>query len=219
VLGTATSSATRLLTRAILRQTLALARTRVLVAEDNVVANGFEAVDAWRRLPYDCIFMDCHMPELDGYAATAVIRQQEGATGRHTPIIAVTANAMQGDQERCLASGMDAYLRKPIQAAALEAVLQQWTSSRVHPPAAPMPRTSADAPPPVPTRQGPSLTAPPEAGVTLPDPGEDEEEAFVLSLCEALPGSDGLTPETTRDGPPHPGDGPGTQHSDAAIQP
>jgi two-component system sensor histidine kinase/response regulator len=65
------------------------------------------------------------MPEMDGFAATAAIRRREGA-GRHTPIIALTANAMQGDRERCLAVGMDDYIAKPIRPEALEAVLRRW---------------------------------------------------------------------------------------------
>jgi signal transduction histidine kinase/DNA-binding response OmpR family regulator len=237
VLGTAASSATRLITRYILMNTLALARARVLVAEDNVVnqrvaarmleklgcrvdvvANGLEAVDACHRIPYNCIFMDCQMPELDGYEATAVIRQQEAATGQHTPIIAMTANAMQGDRERCVAAGMDDYLSKPIQSAAVEAVLQQWTSSRVDPPADPMPSTGEDAPPRVPTPQGPPPAEPPEAGVTLPDLDEDEEAAFVLSLSEAFPGGAHPTPDSTQGGTTQQGDAPGTRRSDAAIE-
>src|SRR2546428_3476774 len=173
VLGTDTAVATRLITRDILMHTPAQARARVLVAEDNVVnqrvatrlleklgcrvdvvANGLEAVAAYRRIPYGCIFMDCHMPELDGYEATAVIRQYEATTGQHTPIIAMTANAMQGDRECCLAAGMDAYLSKPIQAAALETELQHWTSSRMPSPADLMPSPGADAPPQVLTPQG-----------------------------------------------------------------
>ena len=119
-------------------------RTRVLVAEDNqvnqkvavlmleklgcrvdVVANGQEAVDAIERLPYDVVFMDCQMPELDGLQATAEIRRRQTA-GRHTPVIAMTANAMQEDRERCLAAGMDDYLPKPVTRDQLETVLRRW---------------------------------------------------------------------------------------------
>src|SRR2546425_6869532 len=119
-------SPSRLITLQTLREAQGQLRARILVAEDNVVnqrvaarmleklgcrvdvvANGLEAVAACRRIPYDCIFMDCQMPELDGYAATAVIRQQDATTGQHTPIIAMTANAMQGDRDRCVAAGMD----------------------------------------------------------------------------------------------------------------
>jgi CheY-like chemotaxis protein len=70
--------------------------------------------------------MDCQMPEMDGYEATAAIRAFERERGRHTPIIALTANAMQGDRERCLAAGMDDFVAKPVTDAALRAALERW---------------------------------------------------------------------------------------------
>jgi two-component system sensor histidine kinase/response regulator len=79
-----------------------------------VASNGREAVAAWQRETFDAVLMDVHMPEMDGYDATAAIRRQEQMSGRHTPIIALTANAMQGDRDRCLEAGMDGYLAKPI---------------------------------------------------------------------------------------------------------
>ncbi|HVQ74481.1 MAG TPA: response regulator, partial [Candidatus Binatia bacterium] len=79
-----------------------------------VVANGREALAAAERQTFDAIFMDVQMPEMDGYEATAGIRARERATGGHVPIIALTAHAMKGDAERCLAAGMDAYVTKPI---------------------------------------------------------------------------------------------------------
>ncbi|HEY7711485.1 MAG TPA: response regulator [Candidatus Entotheonella sp.] len=115
---------------------------KVLVVEDNAVnqkvaaiilekfgcrvdlaANGREALEASMRIVYDCIFMDCQMPEMDGFAATTAIRQREAQTGQHVPIIAMTANAMQSDRKRCLEAGMDHYLSKPVQAEELFAAL------------------------------------------------------------------------------------------------
>ncbi len=81
----------------------------------DVVANGIEAVQAAAQLPYDLVLMDMQMPEMDGLEAAATIRTNEQGTGRHLPIIALTANAMEGDREQCLDAGMDWYLPKPIQ--------------------------------------------------------------------------------------------------------
>ena len=116
---------------------------RVLLAEDNIVnqkvaaallgklgcrvdvaANGLEASDLAAHLPYDLIFMDCQMPEMDGYQATSEIRQREGAA-RHTPIIALTAGAMAEDRERCLQAGMDDYVSKPFHVAQLSEMLDK----------------------------------------------------------------------------------------------
>jgi two-component system sensor histidine kinase/response regulator len=91
----------------------------------DTVPNGAVAVTAAAAESYDAILMDCHMPDLNGYEATAAIRAAEG-TARHTPIIALTATAMQGDRERCLLAGMDDYVSKPIRVAALMAALDRW---------------------------------------------------------------------------------------------
>ena len=118
---------------------------RVLLAEDNAVnqrvavrmlerlgcrvdvaGNGLEALDLSGRLPYDIIFLDCQMPELDGYGAARAIRERE-AGGSRIPIIALTANAMDGDREECLAAGMDDYLSKPVVMASLASTLRRYT--------------------------------------------------------------------------------------------
>jgi CheY-like chemotaxis protein len=77
------------------------------------------------NVPYDLVLMDCQMPVMDGFQATRIIREREG-TSRHTHIIAVTANAMEGDRERCLAAGMDDYLAKPFRAGDLRRALAKW---------------------------------------------------------------------------------------------
>ena len=90
------------------------------------VSNGREAALAASRKRYDAVLMDCQMPEMDGYEAAALIRAQEGA-GRRTPIIAMTANARPEDRDRCLRSGMDDYLSKPVRRADLLTVVARWT--------------------------------------------------------------------------------------------
>ena len=88
-----------------------------------VVGDGRQAVEAHSRSEFDLILMDVQMPEMDGFEALAAIRDVERSTGRHLPIIALTAHAMKGDRERCLAAGFDDYLAKPIRQAALQSLL------------------------------------------------------------------------------------------------
>ncbi|HEU5408337.1 MAG TPA: response regulator [Nitrospira sp.] len=98
----------------------------------NVAANGREAVESLARIPYALVFMDCQMPEMDGFEATRVIRNQEeslrqaGGSPAHLPIIAMTANAMQEDHDRCRAAGMDDFLSKPVTSQDLAAILNRW---------------------------------------------------------------------------------------------
>ncbi len=117
---------------------------RVLLAEDNAVnqlfalrilekhghivtvaANGRKALEALQKETYDVVLMDVQMPEMDGWEATRSIRQSEKAKGGHIPIVAMTAHAMKGDEERCLTAGMDSYLTKPIQTGELLAILDE----------------------------------------------------------------------------------------------
>jgi two-component system, sensor histidine kinase and response regulator len=125
-----------------------LSGARILVAEDNpvnqqlaramllrfgyqadLVGDGREAVDAVMNVPYDLVLMDCQMPLMDGFEATHVIREREG-TARRTCIVAVTANAMEGDRERCLAAGMDDYLAKPFRPDDIRRLLERWLPAR-----------------------------------------------------------------------------------------
>ncbi len=127
-----------------LKATFAGMRLRVLVAEDNpvnqkvavrmlervglrpdVAADGREAVAMYELLPYDLIFMDCQMPEMDGYTAAAEIRKRQKPEGR-VAIIAMTAEAMEGTRERCLAAGMDDYVAKPVRLEEMTEALKKW---------------------------------------------------------------------------------------------
>ena len=91
------------------------------------VENGLEAVRAVRSgTRFDIAFLDCQMPKMDGYEATANIRELPG--GRELPIIALTANAMKGDRDRCLAAGMNDHLGKPVLSRDVESVLHRWLS-------------------------------------------------------------------------------------------
>ena len=88
--------------------------------------NGLEAVGTYRESKFDLVLMDCQMPEMDGYEATRAIRQIEGFQGRRTPIVALTAHAMEGSREASLESGMDDQITKPLTMAALTGKLLEW---------------------------------------------------------------------------------------------
>ncbi len=118
----------------VVNQKVALALLRKINLTADVVTNGRLVIEAVSRRPYDLILMDCQMPELDGYETTRRLRREEadGTYGRRTPhyVVALTANAMAGDREKCLASGMDDFLTKPIEVGALESALRRAVAFR-----------------------------------------------------------------------------------------
>ncbi len=147
VLGLGSKETAKLITRHSLQESRK--RLRVLLADDNpinreltiriftkrghqvhAVGNGLLAVEAAEKQSFDLCLMDVQMPEMDGFEATAAIRQKEAGTGTHLPIIAMTAHAMKGDRERCLEAGMDGYVAKPIQADELIQVAESFAGNQ-----------------------------------------------------------------------------------------
>jgi CheY-like chemotaxis protein len=125
------------------------ASLHILLAEDNLVnqrlaarllekrghtvviaANGREALKAFENEDFDLLLMDLQMPEMDGFEATVAIRKKEKDSGSHLPIVALTAHAMKGDREKCLAGGMDGYLTKPIRPQELDELLEIYVAPR-----------------------------------------------------------------------------------------
>ena len=164
------------------KETLALRLPlKILVTDDNVInqkvavrllqqfgyaadiaSNGIESLTALEKLPYDVVFMDMQMPGMDGLEATRRIREMERTTPRHrVTIIAMTANAMLGDRERCLSSGMDDYLAKPVRPEALQAVIEKWGSSAANPAPASAPSVPVTPSPVIPDAT-PSASTPPK---------------------------------------------------------
>jgi signal transduction histidine kinase/DNA-binding response OmpR family regulator/HPt (histidine-containing phosphotransfer) domain-containing protein len=116
-------------------QEVILAMVESLGCSGEIAGDGQEAIEKVTMGEYDLVLMDCQMPRKDGYEATTEIRRREDAApgGRRIPIVALTANAMEGDRERCLTSGMDDYLSKPVGREALRTVLERWLGGRVGP--------------------------------------------------------------------------------------
>ncbi len=114
----------------VLNQRLGLLQLKRLGYQAEAVSSGREAVTAVASGRYALVLMDCMMSEMNGYEATAAIRQQELETGTHIPIIALTASAMASDRQRCFAVGMDDYLSKPVNMQELRRMLERWIAPR-----------------------------------------------------------------------------------------
>jgi CheY-like chemotaxis protein/HPt (histidine-containing phosphotransfer) domain-containing protein len=192
-------------------------QARILVAEDvevnrsvikalaeqigcsvDLAANGLQAVDLVRRRPYDLILMDCHMPQMDGYAATRKIRQL-GYDEETLPIVALTASVMPGERERCEAAGMNDYLAKPIGRRELEAALTEWLGNGKAPSHHPAPALEAsdDAGPAESEAAAPTAeensTDPPANGDAAQPVGNGETAVFNLeATLDRLDGNEKL---------------------------
>ncbi|MGH9750682.1 MAG: response regulator [Candidatus Polarisedimenticolia bacterium] len=203
-LGRARPAANRrppLVTRYTLAEASARRRPRVLLADDNetnqmvavrmldrigcrtdVVASGREALEAAGRIPYDLVLMDCQMPDMDGFEAARAIRRREEGGDVRIPIIAMTASALQGDRERCLAAGMDDHLPKPVKIEDLDRVVARWL--RASAPA--RERTHGGADGPAGTAAGRSLGAL-DAGVLADlDAASPDDRKFLTELVETF---------------------------------
>ena len=117
----------------VVNQMVAAEMLKVLGCEVDVVDDGDAACRAIAGQHYDIVFMDCHMPVMDGYEATRRVRAQGRRNDRHLPIVALTADSLAADRQRCLDAGMDDFLTKPVSTSQLSAVIERWTGRRTHP--------------------------------------------------------------------------------------
>ncbi len=164
-------------------QGVARSMLRKLGLSMRLACNGVEAVDAVRESGFDLVLMDCQMPVMDGYAATAAIRALPAGRGTELPIVALTANAMHGDEQRCLDAGMNAFLAKPYTLASLHAMLARWLPEADAAPAPPplaAPAARAVVAPRPAAAPGPAVDAPRPAAA----PGPAIDAAVIASLRE-----------------------------------
>jgi two-component system sensor histidine kinase/response regulator len=152
-----------------INQKVASLQLKKLKVDVSTVNDGSQAIEAVSRFPYDVVFMDCQMPEMDGYDATREIRRREGSM-RHTRIVAMTAHALQGDRQKCLDAGMDGYISKPVKLKALQEVLAQIADAE---PLAAETTATADSPP--------TLTA---SDATVADGAPVDEETLAQLKAE-----------------------------------
>lgn len=165
-------------------QEVTLGMLEVLGCPATAVENGRRAIDLLANQPFSIILMDCQMPEMDGFEATRVIRRQEQGTDTRIPIVALTAHALQGDRELCLAAGMDDYLSKPFTIEQLRAVLYRWLPSTSQPTQVDSPQAPV-APSPAPGLQPDQSPVDPKSWdsiTSLQRPGQPDLLAKVIGL-------------------------------------
>jgi|CXWL01.1.fsa_nt_gi PAS domain S-box-containing protein len=165
-------------------QEVTLGMLEVLGCPARAVENGRCAIDLLANQPFSVILMDCQMPEMDGFEATRAIRRQEQGTGTRIPIVALTAHALQGDRELCLAAGMDDYLSKPFTIEQLRTVIHRWLPASSQPTQADSPLTLL-APSPIPALQANESPVDPKSWdsiTSLQRPGQPDLLAKVIGL-------------------------------------
>ena len=163
----------------IINQTVAIRLLERMGCHVTVASHGREALDILTQGSYDLVLMDCQMPDMDGFEATAAIRTREAQTGGHIPIVAMTAHAMQGPRERCLAAGMDDYISKPVVAEEFNRILQKWTPAAALCDAFSLPMSAVSLP--VPDQALPIDAA---AFAVLQALADEDDPTFMLTLVE-----------------------------------